>query len=67
MYQGKQRGVEIHENGRLVAVGGMKDFIIDNNLENTDHARAILSLKQGDSTNVSTSQGRIRIRRNDDV
>ena len=67
MYEGNQRGIEIYENAQLVAVGGMKDFIIDNNLENTDHARAILSLKQGDSTNVSTSQGRIRIRRNDDV
>ncbi len=67
MYQGKQRGVEIHENGRLVAVGGMKDFIIDNNLEETDQARAILSLQQGDSTNVSTNQGQLIIRRNDNV
>ena len=67
MYQGKQRGVEIHENGRLVAVGGMKDFIIDNNLEETDQARAILSLQQGDSTNVSTNQGQLTIRRNDNV
>tara|TARA_R100000734_G_C3225918_1_gene35709 strand:- start:268 stop:504 length:237 start_codon:yes stop_codon:yes gene_type:complete len=67
MYQGKQRGVEIHENGRLVAVGGMKDFIIDNNLEETDQAKAILSLQQGDSTNVSTNQGQLIIRRNDNV
>ena len=41
MYEGNQRGIEIYENAQLVAVGGMKDFIIDNNLENTDHARAI--------------------------
>jgi hypothetical protein len=67
MYQGKQRGVEIHENGRLVAVGGMKDFIIDNNLEETDQAKSILSLQQGDSTNVSTNQGQLIIRRNDNV
>ena len=67
MYQSKQRGVEIHENGRLVAVGGMKDFIIDNNLEETDQAKAILSLQQGDSTNVSTNQGQLIIRRNDNV
>ena len=38
MYQGKQRSVEIHENGRLVAVGGMKDFIIDNDMEGTAEA-----------------------------
>ena len=67
MYQSEQRGVEIHENGRLVAVGGMKDFIIDNNLEETDQAKAILSLQQGDSTNVSTNQGQLIIRRNDNV
>ena len=67
MYKGKQRGVEIHENGRLVAVGGMKDFIIDNNLEETDQAKAILSLQQGDSINVSTNQGQLIIRRNDNV
>jgi len=67
MYEGKQRGVEIYENAHLVAVGGMKDFIIDNNMEGTDDARAILSLKQGGSTNVSINNKRIRIRRNDDV
>jgi hypothetical protein len=67
MYQGKQRGVEIHENGRLVAVVGMKDFIIDNDMEGTDEAKAILSLEQGASTNVSTGQGWVQIRRNDDV
>ena len=67
MYQGKQRGVEIHENGRLVAVGVMKDFIIDNDMEGTDEAKAILSLEQGASTNVSTGQGWVQIRRNDDV
>ena len=67
MYQGKQRSVEIHEDGRLVAVGGMKDFIIDNNMEGTDEAKAILSLEQGQSTNVSTGQGWVKVRRNDDV
>ena len=65
--RGFDRGVEIYENGRLVAVGGMRDFIIDNNLEETDQAKAILSLQQGDSTNVSTNQGQLIIRRNDDV
>ena len=67
MYQGKQRSVEIHENGRLVAAGGMKDFIIDNDMEGTDEAKAILSLEQGQSTNVSTGQGWVQIRRNDNV
>ena len=67
MYQGKQRSVEIHEDGRLVAVGGMKDFIIDNNMEGTDEAKAILSLEHGQSTNVSTGQGWVQIRRNDNV
>ena len=67
MYQGKQRSVEIHEDGRLVAVGRMKDFIIDNNMEGTDEAKAILSLEQGQSTNVSTGQGWVQIRRNDNV
>ena len=65
--RGFDRGVEIHENGRLVAVGGMRDFIIDNNMEGTDEAKAILSLEQGASTNVSTGQGWVQIRRNDDV
>ena len=67
MYQGKQRSVEINENGRLVAAGGMKDFIIDNDMEGTDEAKAILSLEQGQSTNVSTGQGWVQIRRNDNV
>ena len=65
--RGFDRGVEIYENGRLVAVGGMRDFIIDNNMEGTDEAKAILSLEQGASTNVSTGQGWVQIRRNDDV
>ena len=65
--RGFDRGVEIHENGRLVAVGGMRDFIIDNNMEGTDEAKAILSLEQGAPTNVSTGQGWVKIRRNDDV
>ena len=67
MHSGKARGVEIHEDGRLVAVGGMKDFIIDNDMEGTNEAKAILSLEQGDSTNVSTSQGWVKIRRNDNI
>ena len=67
MHSGKARGVEIHEDGRLVAVGGMKDFIIDNDMEGTNEAKDILSLEQGDSTNVSTSQGWVKIRRNDDI
>ncbi len=45
----------------------MKDFIIDNDMEGTDEAKAILSLEQGASTNVSTGQGWVKIRRNDDV
>ena len=67
MYEGSQRSVEIYENAKLVAVGGMRDFIIDNDMEGTDEEKAILSLKQGDSTNVSTGQGWVKIRRNDDV
>jgi len=67
MYEGNQRGIEIYENEQLVAVGGMKDFIIDNDMEGTDEAKAILSLEQGASTNVSTGQGWVKIRRNDDV
>ena len=47
--------------------GGMKDFIIDNDMEGTDEAKAILSLEQGQSTNVSTGQGWVQIRRNDNV
>ena len=78
MYKGKQRSVEIYEyffqnayddtvELKLVAVGGMKDFIYDSNIEGTDHAKAILSLKQGQSTNVVVHNKRIRIRRNDNV
>lgn len=67
MYQGNKRGIEIYEDGRLVCGGGMKDFIIDNNMEGTDEAKAILSLEQGASTYVSTGQGWVQIRRNDDV
>jgi len=67
MYQGKQRSVEIHEDGRLVAVGGMKDFIIDNNMEGTEEAEMILSLNQGQSINLPTDKGWVKVRRNDDV
>ena len=67
MYQGKQRSVEIHEDGRLVAVGGMKDFIIDTNMEGTEEAEMILSLNQGQSINLPTDKGWVKVRRNDDV
>ena len=67
MYQGKQRGIEIYEDGVYQCCGGMEDFIIDNDMEGTDEAKSILSLEQGQSTNVSTGQGWVEVRRNDDV